>query len=82
MYTRGGTNATPLYVAPPTFYSHAHIDFSTIFSGFLHRSIEIWPSGVPKVQGLCGRGLVGVTFVGMALASKASINNFLNYLSS
>ena len=42
-------------------------DFSIILSGFLHLSIENWPSGVPKDRGFCGRGLV----MGVALARFA-----------
>ena len=44
----GGANVTSLYIATPTFYSHAHKDFSLISVVFLHRSIENWPSGVPS----------------------------------
>ena len=40
---------------------------------------KVWPSGVPKGQGLCGRGLVGVTFVGMALASKLFIKKIIEF---
>ena len=63
---------TPIYVATPTFYSHPHkgFYFSMILVDFcIHdRELAFWGS---KVVG-CGRGLVGVTFMGMALASKAS----------
>ena len=71
----GGPNATPLYVATPTFYSHAHKDFSMFQWIFAYASIDrsrIGLLGFQRGPGLCRRGLEGVTFVGMALASKAS----------
>ena len=73
----GGTNATPLYVAPPTLYSHAHKGFSMIFvhlsietSGFFIDRSRIGLLG-SKQRDVCGRGLVGVTFVGLAIARFA-----------
>ena len=73
----GGGNATPLYVAPPTLYSHAHKGFSMIFvhlsietSGFFIDRSRIGLLG-SKQRDVCGRGLVGVTFVGLAIARFA-----------
>ena len=61
-----GGNATPLYVAPPTLYSHAHKGFSMIFvhlsietSGFFIDRSRIGLLG-SKQRDVCGRGLVGV----------------------
>ena len=59
----------PLFIATPTkILQHVPVYFCIR----IHRSIKNWPSGVSMGWGLCGRGLEGVTFVGMALASKAS----------
>ena len=76
-FTWGGGNATPLYVAPPTLYSHAHKGFSMIFvhlsietSGFFIDRSRIGLLG-SKQRDVCGRGLVGVTFVGLAIARFA-----------
>ena len=73
MYIGGRViNVTPLNFATPTFYCHAHNDFSMIWVDFcIHRS-RIDLQGFQIGRGFCGSGLVGVSFVGMALASKAS----------
>ena len=71
----GVANVPPLYVATPTFYSHAHKDFSMFQWIFAYASIDrsrIGLLGFQRGPGLCRSGLEGVTFVGMALASIAS----------
>ena len=61
----GGGNATPLYVAPPTFYSHAHKGFSMIF---VHLSIETSGFFIDRSRiGLLGSKQRDEAFVGVTL---------------
>ena len=73
----GGANVTPFTLPRPPLYSHAHKGFSMILvhlsietSGFFIDRSRIGLLG-SKQRDVCGRGLVGVTFVGLAIARFA-----------
>ena len=69
----GVANATPLYVATPTFNSHAHQDFSMILVDFFIDRSRIGLLGSKqRDEAFVGVALWAWPFVGMALSNKAS----------